>query len=136
MRRLIQRRTWLAGVAVFAVTLAARLEPARRLRLLCLLTAAAALILVMVTVTSNQQSDVAYASMAGATLLAHGVLPYGHMPLDVVHGDTYPLLNYVAHVPAALLMPVRDGFDDTSGALLTAAAAALAAAGGLGVAAA
>ena len=50
----------------------------------------------------------AAASMAGATDLVHGTLPYGHLPQgELVHGDTYPLLAYAAYVPAALLTPDR-----------------------------
>jgi hypothetical protein len=94
-------------------------------RLLGYLTAAAALLLAVVAVSSPGAIDVGFASTAGATLLLHGTLPYGHMPPDVVHGDTYPLLNYVLYLPAAALAPVRDAFDDTSSAVLVAFAAAL-----------
>ncbi|HKR99779.1 MAG TPA: hypothetical protein VJU79_09710, partial [Candidatus Dormibacteraeota bacterium] len=94
-------------------------------RLLGYLTAAAALVLAMVAVSSPGAIDVGFASMAGGTLLLHGTLPYGHMPPDVVHGDTYPLLNYLLYLPAAAIAPVRDAFDDTSSAVLVAFAAAL-----------
>jgi hypothetical protein len=94
-------------------------------RLLGYLTAAAALALAMVAISSPGAIDVGFASMAGGTLLLHGTLPYGHMPPDVVHGDTYPLLNYVLYLPAAAIAPVRDAFDDTSSAVLVAFAAAL-----------
>jgi hypothetical protein len=87
--------------------------------------AAAAALLAIVAVSSPGAIDVGFASTAGATLLLHGTLPYGHMPADVVHGDTYPLLNYVLYIPAAALAPVRDAFDDTSSAVLVAFAAAL-----------
>jgi hypothetical protein len=86
---------------------------------------AAAVLLAIVAVSSPGAIDVGFASTAGATLLLHGTLPYGHMPADVVHGDTYPLLNYVLYVPAAAVAPVRDAFDDTSSAVLVAFAAAL-----------
>jgi hypothetical protein len=86
---------------------------------------AAAALLAIVAISSPGAIDVGFASTAGATLLLHGTLPYGHMPADVVHGDTYPLLNYVLYMPAAALAPVRDAFDDTSSAVLVAFAAAL-----------
>ena len=85
----------------------------------------------IVSLTSPGESDVAFASMAGATLLTDGVSPYGHMPPEVLHGDTYPILNYVIHVPAALWLPVRDSFSDMTGALFVATAAALVAAWGV-----
>src|SRR5207244_10533527 len=44
---------------------------------------------------------------------------------------TYPLLTYLAYVPAALMWPVRDGFDDPIGALVVAALGAVAVAWGL-----
>ena len=66
--------------------------------------------------------------MAGATELLDGALPYGNLaPGELVHGDTYPLLAYLAYVPAALVDPVRDGFDSLDGALWVATAFALAA---------
>src|SRR5919197_4766614 len=86
---------------------------------------AAAILLAAIAVGSSSAIDVGFASTAGATLLLHGTVPYGHMPADVVHGDTYPLLNYVLYIPAAAIAPVRDAFDDTSGALLIGLAAAL-----------
>ncbi|HET8673474.1 MAG TPA: hypothetical protein VFL87_07555 [Thermoleophilaceae bacterium] len=85
----------------------------------------AAVLLGIVAVSSPGAIDVGFASTAGATLLLHGTLPYGHMPPDLVHGDTYPLLNYVLYLPAAAIAPVRDAFDDTSSAVLVAFAAAL-----------
>ncbi|HEY1596212.1 MAG TPA: hypothetical protein VGF74_12505 [Thermoleophilaceae bacterium] len=94
-------------------------------RLLGLGIAAAAALLAIVAISSPGAIDVGFASTAGATLLLHGTLPYGHMPPDVVHGDTYPLLNYVLYLPAAAVSPVRDAFDDTSSAVLVAFAAAL-----------
>jgi hypothetical protein len=87
--------------------------------------AAAAILLAFIAIGSSGAIDVGFASTAGATLLLHGTLPYGHMPADVVHGDTYPLLNYVLYLPAAAIAPVRDAFDDTSGALLIGLAGAL-----------
>ncbi|HEY7632522.1 MAG TPA: hypothetical protein VH817_17585 [Thermoleophilaceae bacterium] len=87
--------------------------------------ATSAALLAIVAISSPGAIDVGFASTAGATLLLHGTLPYGHMPADVVHGDTYPLLNYVLYLPAAAIRPVRDAFDDTSSAVLVAFAAAL-----------
>jgi hypothetical protein len=106
----------------------------RRRRALGLAVATMAVVSVGATVASDGIGDVALASMSGATLLLHGTLPYGHMPLDVVHGDTYPLLAYAAHFPAALVLPVHDAFDDLSGALWVAAAATLATAAALATA--
>jgi hypothetical protein len=108
-------------------------EPARGRPLYELLTprvltygiGTAAALLAIVAVSSPGAIDVGFASTAGATLLLHGTLPYGHMPPDVVHGDTYPLLNYVLYLPAAAVAPVRDAFDDTSSAVLAAFAGAL-----------
>ena len=71
-------------------------------------------------------SDVGFASLAGATTVLDGSLPYGNLPLgELVHGDTYPLLAYLAYVPAALASPVHDGFDGLEGALYVATAFAL-----------
>ena len=119
---LLGRCAWVAlrGAPIAAAPslydrLTAAWEPGRGARLLVLLSAAVAVMVALVSITSNSPSDVDLASMSGATLLLHGTLPYGHMPTDVVHGDTYPLLNYAFHVPAALLAPVRDGFDDLTG---------------------
>src|SRR5262249_53009032 len=94
-------------------------------RLLGVGIAAAAALLAIVAISSPGAIDVGFASTAGATLLRPGPLPYGHMPPDVVHGHTSPLLNYVLYIPAAALSPVRDAFDDTSSAVLVAFAAAL-----------
>ncbi|HEY2602485.1 MAG TPA: hypothetical protein VGI67_13085 [Thermoleophilaceae bacterium] len=94
-------------------------------RLTAYAIAAAAALLAIVAISSPGAIDVGFASTAGATLLLHGTLPYGHMPSDVLHGDTYPLLNYVLYLPAAAVAPVRDSFDDTSSAVLVAFAAAL-----------
>jgi hypothetical protein len=94
-----------------------------------LLAAGAAGALVLLSIPGGLVSDVAYASMAGATQILDGNLPYGNVPTDgLVHGDTYPLLAYVAYVPAALVDPVRSGFDSLDGALWVATAFALVAA--------
>jgi hypothetical protein len=101
--------------------------PARPLAWVAATVFAAALILV---ITSTGISDVAFAGLAGGTLLNHGVSPYGHITTEVVHGDTYPLLTYVLYMPFAAVAPVRDSFDSLDGglwlnALALAAAAAL-----------
>jgi hypothetical protein len=100
-----------------------------RPRVLAAGAAGAAASLVLLSIPGGLVGDVAFASMAGATKLTHGVLPYGHLPQgELVHGDTYPLLAYAAYVPAALLEPVKTGFDQLDGALWIATAFALAAA--------
>ena len=99
----------------------------RRARIL--LAAGTAGVLVLLSIPGGLVSDVAYASMAGATQILDGNLPYGNVPTDgLVHGDTYPLLAYLAYVPAALVDPVRSGFDELDGALWVATAFTLAAA--------
>ena len=98
-------------------------------RVLAIGVAGAAAALVVLSIPGGLVGDVAFASMAGATNLTHGALPYGHLPQnELVHGDTYPLLAYAAYVPAALLTPVKTGFDNLDGALWIAAGFALAAA--------
>ncbi len=95
-------------------------------RMLAVGAAGAAAALVLLSVPGGLVGDVAFASMAGATKLVHGTLPYGHLSQgELVHGDTYPLLAYAAYVPAALLTPVKTGFDQLDGALWIAAAFAL-----------
>lgn len=101
-------------------------EPARRVRLLRILLAALALTFIMVCVSSVDAVDVVYAVMEGATKLLGGVLPYGHMPGDIIHGDTYPLLSYVLYVPLAWLSPVSSTWDSVDVALGITVAAALA----------
>jgi hypothetical protein len=104
---------------------------AQRRRLLRLAAAAAALALVIASVPGGFVGDVGFASMAGATQLLDGRVPYGHLPPEIVHGDTYPLLAYALYIPAAVFMPVHDAFDNLDGALIIAAAATLLAAGGV-----
>jgi hypothetical protein len=99
-------------------------EPWQRTRMLRLLVLATILAFLMITLTSSGYTDVAAASLQGATLVLHGVLPYGHINL-AFHGDTYPLLNYLLYVPAALRWPVSNAFSELSGSLWTAAAASL-----------
>lgn len=98
---------------------------AQRVRMLRLAVGTAALCVAMITITAESTVDVAQALMEGATLLVHGVLPYGHMPGDVFHGDVYPLLSYATYVPLALAMPVHDSFDLANGGLIVAALAAV-----------
>lgn len=102
-----------------------RLDPALRVRWLRVTLFALALVFAMVGVSSPDALDVAYAVMEGATTLLHGMLPYGHMPAGILHGDTYPILSYVLYTPLALLAPVRSLWDPVDGALAVAVAAAL-----------
>jgi hypothetical protein len=104
--------------------LCANWEPRRRTSLLRLLLLATMLAFAMITLTSSGYTDVATASLEGATDLLHGVLPYGHVQL-ALHGDTYPLLNYLLYVPGALWLPVSNAFSDLSGSLPTTALASL-----------
>jgi hypothetical protein len=99
-------------------------EPRRRTRMLRLLVVATILAFLMITLTSSGYTDVAAASLEGATDMLHGLLPYGHIHL-AFHGDTYPLLNYLLYVPAALWLPVSNAFSDLTGSLMTTAVASL-----------
>ncbi len=99
-------------------------EPRRRTRMLRLILLATILAFLAITLTSSGYTDVAAASLQGATDVLHGVLPYGHITL-AFHGDTYPLLNYLLYLPAALWRPVSNAFSDLSGSLVTAAVASL-----------
>lgn len=110
---------------------ASRLAPAERRRVLRAVLAGTAAMITLVTVTSTGANDVAFAALAGATDLVHGVVPYGHIPGFVLHGDTYPLLTYALYVPAAAVMPVTDLFSDPQGALIVTAIATLLTAWGL-----
>jgi hypothetical protein len=97
-----------------------------------LAAAAAAAGLVLLAIPGGLVGDVAFASMAGATDLTHGLLPYGHLAqTELVHGDTYPLLAYAAYIPAALVSPVKTVFDGLDAALWVATACALFAAAGI-----
>ncbi len=100
-----------------------------RVRVMRILLAALVLVFVMVGVSSTAGVDVVYAVMEGATKLLHGVLPYGHMPGDIVHGDTYPVLSYVLYTPLAALSPVGSTWDSVDLALGATVLAALAVAG-------
>jgi hypothetical protein len=103
---------------------------ARQVRMLRLAAVVSALVVVMVGLTSLRVLDVGYAVMEGATLIVHGVLPYGHIQ-DVFHGDTYPIGSYLLYVPFASLFPVHSVWDDADVTLVVAAVAALIAAWGL-----
>jgi hypothetical protein len=98
----------------------------RQLRLLRICLAALVLIFVMVGVSSPQAIDVTYAVMEGATKLIHGILPYGHLPGDVLHGDTYPIFSYALYAPVALVAPVYSTWSSVDAALGVAVLAALA----------
>lgn len=97
-------------------------------RMVRVVTAAALVAALAIVITSTGISDVAFAGLAGGTLLNHGVSPYGHITTEVVHGDTYPLLTYVLYMPVAALAPVRDSFDSLDGSLWLNAVALVAAA--------
>jgi hypothetical protein len=103
----------------------------QRARLLRLLLLALVLMLVLIGVGTTTVADIPYAVMEGATVLTHGLLPYGHMPGDVIHGDTYPVLSYVLYVPVAWVAPVHSTWDSITGALVVSTLAALAVAAGL-----
>ena len=105
-----------------------RLDPARRVRWLRALLVALALVFLMTGVSSFDAVDVLYAVMEGATRIVHGVLPYGHMPPGIIHGDTYPILSYLLYTPLALVAPVNDIWGSVDGGLAVAALAAIAAA--------
>jgi hypothetical protein len=98
-----------------------------RTRVLRIAVGAAGAAVAMVTISAPFTVDVGQAVMEGGTLLLQGTLPYGDMmPGDVFHGDTYPILSYLAYAPLAALMPVRDEWDVANGALIVAALSALA----------
>jgi hypothetical protein len=99
----------------------------QRVRVLRVLATVMALITVMVGISSLHVMDVGYAVMEGATDVAHGILPYGHIP-DILHGDTYPIASYLLYVPFAALSPVRTAWDNADATLFVAVAAALLAA--------
>ncbi len=136
---LMGRSAWLAlgpgPSPAPAVPLLDRLTPGlgarERVRVLRLLLGALALTFLMVAFTSPDPVDVISAVMEGATRLVHGVLPYGHMPGDVVHGDTYPVLSYALYAPLALIAPVHSTWDNVDGALVLTAIVALVGAAGV-----
>jgi hypothetical protein len=101
------------------------LDPGRRVRVLRVLLLALALVLAVIGVSSPNAIDVAYAAMEGATQIIHGLLPYGHMPGDVIHGDTYPILSYALYAPLAWVAPVGSILSPIDGMLDAAVLAAL-----------
>ena len=103
-------------------------DGAVRVRAMRIALVVMALLVLMVGVGSPSAVDVIYAAMEGATRLVHGLLPYGHMPPGIVHGDTYPILTYALYVPLAVFTPVNSTWDFIDLGLAVAAAAALAAA--------
>jgi hypothetical protein len=106
------------AMAAFSMTAADPREPLLQLeRYLPWITGATLLAAVILVVTSTGISDVAFAGLAGGTLMNHGISPYGHIPTEVVHGDTYPILTYVLYMPFAAIAPVHDSFDSLDGAL-------------------
>jgi hypothetical protein len=105
------------AAAAFSSTVAPAPSPVPLGRLLPIMTGAALVVGLLLVITSTGISDVAFAGLAGGTLLNHGVSPYGHITTEVVHGDTYPLLTYVLYMPVAAISPVRDSFDSLDGAL-------------------
>ena len=104
------------------------MDAARRVPWLRAALIVIALVFAMVCVSSFDAVDVLYAVMEGATTLVHGVLPYGHMPPGIIHGDTYPILSYVLYVPLALVAPVTSEWDSVDLGLAVTALAALCAA--------
>jgi hypothetical protein len=121
-----------APACTLADALTRRFPDARLSRLVGFAAAALALVYVMVSATTTAPVDVVYAVMEGATGLLHGVLPYGHLPGDVMHGDTYPPLSYLLYVPLAALAPVGSVWDSVDIALGATAAMAVAVAVALG----
>jgi Glycosyltransferase family 87 len=116
-----------AGTPLFTA-LTPGLDPTHRIKWLRGLLIVLALVFVMVGVSSTEPLDVIYAAMAGATRLIHGVLPYGHMPVGIVHGDTYPIFTYALYAPVALVAPVNSLWDGVDAGLIVAVLAALLAA--------
>ncbi|MCW2956407.1 MAG: hypothetical protein JWO69_1276 [Thermoleophilia bacterium] len=68
-----------------------------------------------VTVDGGNVIDVGYAGLAGARLEMAGKAPWGNMPDDNPHGDTYGPVNYLAYVPAAALLDDLEGDEWGSG---------------------
>ncbi len=119
----------LVGAPAHSVPLLDALTPhwdaRRRVRLLRLMLGAMAAIFALVTISSPVAVDVVYAVMEGATKVVGGVLPYGHLPGDIIHGDTYPLLSFVLYAPLAWAAPVQSVWNSVDAALAAAVVAAL-----------
>ncbi len=109
-----------------------RVDPATAGRLSKLVLAGLAAAFAIAAIPGGQVGDVGFASLAGATALLDGNLPYGNVGGGIVHGDTYPLLCYIVYLPGALVSPVRDVFDNAESALWIATTAAFIAAFALG----
>ena len=116
--RLAVRGPGLADEADAPVLLTAAAARLRLPRLAPQVTLAVLAATLLTIVTSTGIVDIAVADMEGATLLVHGVLPYGHMPTDMVHGDTYGLPIYALYAPFAAVWPMTSTWDDPLGALL------------------
>lgn len=95
-------------------------------KVLGLIAFACAALAVMTTIPGGLVGDVSQASMSGATQILDGKIPYGNIMDGIVHGDTYPIFAYVLYIPAALIWPVHDLFDNLDGGLWIAAIAFLA----------
>ncbi|HTU85491.1 MAG TPA: glycosyltransferase 87 family protein [Solirubrobacteraceae bacterium] len=107
------------------IAVSPRMSPGRRIRWLRVALLVLGIVFVMVGVSSPFAVDVTYAVMEGATVLIHGVLPYGHLPPGILHGDTYPILSYALYTPLALIAPVRSEWNSVDAALVVAVTAAL-----------
>lgn len=70
--------------------------------------------------------DVGYAGVAGADAILAGRSPYGGMPEDNPHGDTYGPVNYLLYVPAVAALGHSGGWDDLPAAHLFAVASDIA----------
>jgi hypothetical protein len=83
--------------------------------LLVVLAVALAGLRIGVTLDGGNVIDVGYAGVAGARLEHRGSSPYGHMPSDIPHGDTYGPVNYLAYVPAIATIddPDHDVWGDS-----------------------
>jgi hypothetical protein len=108
------------GAPVLLERLATRVGAPRLPQQVAIALAGASLLVIL---TSTGIVDVAMANMEGATLLLHGTLPYGHMPGDVIHGDTYGLPIYALYAPLAALWPMTSDWDEATGALVLGALA-------------
>jgi hypothetical protein len=56
--------------------------------------------------------DVGYAGVVGADRIAHGEPIYDNFPDDILQGDTYGPVNYLAYVPFELVLPWHGTWDD------------------------
>ncbi|MBC7461629.1 MAG: DUF2029 domain-containing protein, partial [Thermoleophilia bacterium] len=88
---------------------------------LIILCVALAGVRIGVTVNGGNVIDVGYAGVAGARLELKGKAPWGNMPADNEHGDTYGPANYLAYVPA--VAAIDDVQRDLNGRPLRAAQA-------------